>query len=489
MKKTKIFSLLSVSALLLFSGGCKKFLDVNTDPNNAVDVPVDLLLPSAQTGLTFALGNTLTINGGIWAQYWTQSPAASQYQSLEQYSPSQGDFDNVWFNLHIDALENFQKIVEKGNTTKQREYVALATILKVYTYQLVTDLWGDVPFNQTLQGDAGTQILYPKYDSQSDIYDGLVKMIDTARNLINLDDQAVPGADDLIYGGDMGKWLRFANTLKLKIGLRLASKAATSARAEAIVKSLQGADFLQPGESALQNFTATGGQQNPLYGAIAGPVLNQTQNLVASSTTFNFFNTNKDPRLQAFYSKATDGNYTSIPQGSYKKPPTTIVSPPSPITGANAKNAQSAFAPVRLMTDYESDFLQAEAIARGWLTGDAQAMYLQGISDNFDAFGVKGADTYSAQPSVAYPAAGSLDAKIKAIITQKWAAMCGNQTIEAWTEWRRTGYPSFFTISQDSQIGGGRFPGIFLYPNSEMTRNPNAPKSNHFVYDKVWWAQ
>ena len=487
--KKKILSLLFLSTFLFFSEGCKKFLDINKDPNHAEDVTVQTLLPAAQTGLTFALGNTLTINGGIWSQYWTQNPNANQYNSLDQYAPAQGDFDNVWSNLQLDALENFQKIIDKGaGVEKLKEYVAVATILKVYTFQLVTDLWGDVPYSQTLQGDATKQVLNPKFDSQSDIYAGLVTTLDNAIAMIDENDANTPGGDDLIYGGDMSKWLRFAHTLKLKIGLRLAKKDA--ARAQGIVHSLDGVDFIQPGETAQQNFSSVGGQQNPLYGAIAGPVLQATQNLVASSTAVNFFRDNHDPRLEAFYNPV-GADVVGIPQGSFNNPPTTTVSAPSTATGADAGDAQSALAPVKLMTDYESSFLQAEAAARGWISGDATTMYNAGITQNFLAYGLASSDAsdYYVQPTVAYPTAGSVDVKVKAIITQKWAAMCGNQTIEAWTQWRRTGYPSFFTISEASIIGAGRVPGIFLYPTSEMTRNPNAPKSNHFVYDKVWWAQ
>jgi len=483
--KTNIKSLILLSAFLFSSAGCKKLLDVNTDPNNALDAPVEVLLPSAETGLTFAVGNTLTINGGIWSQYWTQSPTSSQYKSLDQYAPAQGDFGNVWFNIEVDALENFQKVIDKGNATNKKQYVAIAMLLKAYAFQLSTDLWGDVPFSEALQGDATTQILNPKYDSQSDIYNGLVKLVDDATKLIN-PDEPVPGNDDLIYQGDMEKWLRFANTLKLRIGLRLAKKDA--ARAATIVKSLAGADFIQPGEPALQNFNSTGGQQNPLYGAIAGTVLNTTQNLVASSTAVDFFNVNNDPRLFAFYDPINTGNVVGIPQGSFNAPPTTTVSPPSAATSGNAKDANSALAPVKLMTDYEASFLQAEAVVRGWLSGDAEELYNAGITYSFDAYHVDGAADYMAQPAIAFPAGGSAEEKIKAIITQKWAAMCGNQTIEAWSEWRRTGYPSFFVISKGSIIGAGRWPGIFLYPSSELTRNPDAPKANHFVYDKVWWA-
>ncbi|WP_143310559.1 SusD/RagB family nutrient-binding outer membrane lipoprotein [Chitinophaga vietnamensis] len=480
MKTTLRIIALLFTGTLLFAG-CKKFLDINADPNNAADVPISYLLPSAQGELSYALGNTLTIDGGIWSQYWTQNPSSSQYRPLDQYVPDAGSFGNVWATLNSDALEDMQQVIDKGKAGNRLQYIAIASILKAYTFQLSTDLWGDIPFSQALQGTAN---LTPAYDKQSDIYDGLVKLIDSAVVLINPNDPNAPGNDDLIYQGDMGKWLRFANTLKLKIGLRLAKK--DPARAMAIVKSLAGKDFLQDGETAGQQFNATGGQQNPLYGAIAGSVLNKVQNLVASSTTINFFSSHNDPRIRAFYDPLPGGNFIGIPQGSFGTAGQGPISIPSAKTGGNANNPASASAPVILISDYESRFLQAEAVVRGWLTGDAAALYKAGIANSFAAYGIAGGDAYMAQPSVAFPVSGTTEAQVEAIITQKWAAMCGNQCIESWTEWRRTGYPSFFVISQASIIGQ-RFPGIFLYPGSETTRNPKTPPQ-HNIYDKVWWA-
>ncbi|HVI47809.1 MAG TPA: SusD/RagB family nutrient-binding outer membrane lipoprotein [Chitinophaga sp.] len=480
--KTKIY----FSAVLFFSlmtmGGCKKFLDINTDPNHAADVPVTYLLSSAEGELSFAVGNTLAIAGGVWGQYWTQNPSSSQYKLYDQYSPDASTFGNVWEVMNSDALEDMQQVIDNGKATNKPQYVAIATILKVYTFQLSTDLWGDVPFSQALQGKNN---LSPAYDKQSDIYNGLVKMLDDAIALINPDDPNVPGNDDLIYQGDMNLWLRFANTLKLKIGLRLSK--ADPARAMSIVKSLEGKEFMGSGETGKQDFNATGGQQNPLYGAIAGAVLGKVQNLVASSTAIGFFNGHNDPRLKAFFDPTPAGTFVGIPQGSFNAQTSGApISPPSAKTGANANNPKSASAPVILISDYESSFLQAEAVVRGWLSGDAAALYADGIRNNFAAYGVTGVDGYLAQPDIAFPVSGSA-AQTEAIITQKWAAMCGNQCIEAWTEWRRTGFPSFFVLSQGSIIGPGRFPQIFLYPASELTRNPKVPPQ-HNVFDKVWWA-
>jgi len=480
--------IIALATLILFTvGACKKELDINTDPNNAADVDVNLLLPSAQAGVAFALGNSLQITGGIWAQYWTQNPSSSQYRSLEQYSPSPSSYDNVWITLNSDALEDLQRVIDKSQAQKLKQYEAVATLLKAYTFQLSTDLFGDIPYTEALKGDKG--ILNPKYDSQRVVYDSLFLLVNRGLALIDPADPNHPGNDDLIYKGDMGKWRRFGNTLKLKLALRLSEVAAAKAASE--IASIQG-DFLKSGETALISYTATGGNQNPLYSAIAGPVLSGTQNLVASSTAISFYNNNNDPRVGVFYNP-TGGNFIGIRQGDYANPSVagTAISFPSTVVGANATNSASALAPVKFLTDYEAKFLQAEAVARGWLLGGdpvkAEALYRAGIEDNFKAYGLGNAfATYIAQPAVVFPTGGSLSQKVGAIITQKWAAMNGTQSIEAWIEWRRTGYPSFFTPSAASIIGSERVPQAFLYPTVETTRNRNTPPQRQ-VYDRVWW--
>lgn len=483
MKINKYIYILS-TLLLLIANGCKKELDINTNPNAALDADVNLLLPSAEVSITYAVGNTLQIYGSIWGQYWTQSANASQYRQIEQYNPAASDFDNIWSSLNVDALQDLQTIILKSQTQNKKQYEAVASLLKAYSYQLSTDLFGDIPYTEALKGDK--DILSPRFDKQEVIYDSLVVLVDHAISLIDAEDPNHPGSDDLIYGGDMDQWLRFANTLKLKIGLRLSERNAT--KAKAIVSSLEGVDFIQSEESALIKFIAAGGNQNPLYSAIAGPVLNKAQNIVASSTAIDFFTDTNDPRIEAFYIPATNGSYAGLPQGIFNDPNagTLPFSVPSAVTGANANDPKSALASVKLMTDYEAKFLQAEAVARGWLSGDAAELYKAAIEDNFTAYGVEDVEDFYAQPEIEYPEAGTLPEKISAIITQKWAAMCGNQSIEAWTEWRRTGYPSFFKISAASIIGSNRVPQIFLYPTSETTRNSNAP-GQHQIYDKVWW--
>ncbi len=486
MKSAKYFigCFLLVILVLGLNTGCRKsFLNINDNPNAPSTVDVSVALPAAEAAIAHAMGNDMQIMGCIWSQYWTQSPAASQYKVLEQYSPPSTNFDNVWRNFYVDGLQNLSFIITKATAQNKKQYVACAKIMEAYAYQMLTDNFGDIPFTNALQVD---QTLTPTYDHQQVVYNGILKLLNDAIALIDPKDPTAPSGDDLLLGGDMSKWGRFANTMKLRVYLRLTG--IDPATSEAGVRSLAGLSFLGSGENVQINYTSAGGNTNPLYSSTVA--LGGTPNLLASNTAMGYLLSNNDSRVTVFYSAALTGGYNGLNQGNYNSTVNaSSVSYPSPQVGANSGDPNSATAPVKLMTDNESYFLQAEAATRGWLNaGQQQTLYNSGVRASYADFGL--ADTsalsYLAQPAIAFPTAGSLQNQIQAIITQKWISMCGTQGDEAWIEWRRTTYPNFFVPSAVSNIGAGRFPRIMLYPSTEVTRNPNMP-GQHFIYDKVWW--
>lgn len=493
MKLKNIINIALLSASVLFLGSCKKYLDVNQDPNITRVITPELLLPSAQVYIGSAMGVDMNINGGIWAQYWTQATTSSQYKVYEQYQPSAANYDRVWGLFYNQALTDLKSLEKVAGEQNKRQYIAISKLLQAYTYQVITDAWGDVPFTEAIKGlpeEGG--ILNPHFDPQATVYDGILKMIDSALVIIDPSDPIVPSTDDLIYGGDMEMWYRFANTLKLKVYLRLAYK--EPAKASAGIAALYASDplFLEEGMDAQVNYIATPGNQNPLYSEMVG--LSRTQNIVASATVIDSMNSNSDPRRDVFYSVVA-GGFVGLEQGNYSAPTNTVVSLPTPITGARATNAASAEAPVKLLTSYESYFLQAEAVARGWGTdalGTDEELFYQGIWTNFSTYGLVVADEDSTAYTDyiitywgMYPASGDVETNVRHIVTQKWFSMTGTQGFEAWTEWRRTGYPDFFVYSVNSIIGN-KFPQRFLYPNTELTRNGNFP-GQKTVQDKVWW--
>jgi hypothetical protein len=465
--------------------GCKKSLDINQNPNGAANVDPTLLLPTTQAAISQVVGNSFQAYGNIWAQYWTQSPVASQYKSLDQYAPVNTDFNGPWSNIYRVALINNETILK--NPASSNNLKGIAYLMKAYAFQLATDAFGSVPLSQALQPTLYTS---PKYDTQQTVYDSIFVYINKALPLLKAAGPATPIAgQDMIFQGDMTQWIAFANTFELRAYLRLAKANPTAAQAGIAALYATKPAFLTA--DATITYTATGGNENPFYNEEVA--LNKsTQNVVASSTIVNAMTTNNDPRLGKFFKlyNTVGDSLESIPQGSFQQNINKHVSPASPLVGATANDPASATAPVKLLSAAESYFLQAEAIARGWATGDLATLYQAGITASFTATGAGAPATYISTAPDGLPAltaAATPEAKIKAIITQKYYAMCGFQGFEAWTEWRRTGYPTFIIQSLGSTIDPGQMPLRMLYPNSELTSNLNYPGTIP-IYTPVYWG-
>ena len=485
---------------------CKKYLNVNTNPNGVLAPTVQTLLPEAQLYVGTALGVDMEIAGSFFAQYWTQSPSASQYHNLDQYAPGQDGFSTAWTNLYT-ANENFYQLYKLADSQKKKQYMAISLLMQAYTFELITDAFGDAPCKQALKGQyADGHIVNPVYDPQDSIYTTIIAYIDSANTLINPNDAVLPGSDDLVYGGDMTKWQKFANTLALRVYMRMSAVNPTAAQAgiTALYANAATSTFIGTGDDAFIAYGANSANSNPLYAEEAG--LAYTQNFVASATCIDTMVNNNDPRYNVFYEPVVGsaGLFAGLLQGNYNGNYAGTASYPSVYVAGDAQNNnatnsyKSGNAPVNLLTSYESLFLQAEVAARGWVVGDDASLFFSAIAANFnyysgqfsDVTGSSGATNYSTYIAgggywTLYPTTGTTAQKLQYIITQKWFAMCGNQGFEAWTEWRRTGYPNFFVISESSIIGAN-FPKRFTYPSTESTTNSNYPGLKP-ITAKVWW--
>jgi hypothetical protein len=487
MKKLIIGSIFGIG--LLTATSCKKnFLDINVDPNNPTTATVDLVLPPALGFSAYELGNPYQILGGFWSQYWTQGPTGSQFEGYDQYAITSSDFDRQWDQVFTGPLNDFRYIIEQSAGQPNKNYAAIGKIMQAYMFQYMTDLHGDIPFSETLKGST---ILNPKFDSQQEIYDGLITLVNEGLAMLDENSDVHPGDDDLVFHGDMFLWRKFANTLKLKIYLRQAYVRASVAQAGIQAMYAANEEFLDFEEEASVHFTETTFNQNPLFTFINS--LGE-HNILASRTALNYLQNNNDPRIDVFYQRATaapsTGQHVGIRQGEGRLLPNPATlsdrqySKPGPDVGGAPDGEE---APVIFMSEAESYFLQAEAVVRGWATGNAEQLYYDGITLSFLRWGFSEDDAadYAAQASILFPTAGTAEQKIRAIMIQKWISMCGTQGVEAWTEWRRTGYPDFFTISLTSNIGA-RFPVRILIGDSEVTSNPNTPPQK-LVTDKMWW--
>jgi hypothetical protein len=493
MRTNNIFSPKKCFLLLLtitvgFTG-CKKFLDVNQNPNNPDSAAPNLLLPTVEAAVGQVIGNSFQVTGSFYAQYWTQSTFASQYKSTDQYSLTNSSFDVPWRIIYQSALINSQLII--NNSTAGTDVKGIAYLLKAYTFQVATDAFGDVPLTQALQGATSGS---PKYDPQQAVYDSVFNYIDKGVALLQVPNTASPiGTQDIIFQGNATKWIAFANTLKLRAYLRISGKDAAKAQAGIAALYQSNAAFLTIDAAIAYN--STGGNENPLYNEMASPVLGKAQNLVASATAVRSMLGNNDPRLRKFYDKVpTDttkrgDTIAYIPQGGYLSNPNKKVSLPTALVGGNPQLSASALAPVKLISASESYFLQAEAAARGLAPGNVNDLFTNGVDASFVATGLTTTDAanYIAAAKDAKITGVVTDTLIKRIVTQKYFAMNGTQGFEAWTEYRRTGYPTFLVVSKVSTLAPGLKPQRFLYPNTEVVSNLNYPGTVPSI-TPVWWA-
>ena len=211
-----------ISAFALFTlfttSGCQDWLDVNHDPNVLEEIPDGkVLLPAAEVNLGNSLmGWDFGFAGGFWSEYWTQKYTASQFKSICEYTET--SFSTAYSNLTAGVLKDLKEIKtvaeESGNTGNY--FVAEA--LSIYTWQILTDVWGSIPYSEALQGAEG--IVSPKFDAGEEIYADLMARVDALLQT-DLDGAQIDGEYDFIYGGDLGKWQLFANSLKLKLMMRL----------------------------------------------------------------------------------------------------------------------------------------------------------------------------------------------------------------------------------------------------------------------------
>ncbi|WP_299825075.1 SusD/RagB family nutrient-binding outer membrane lipoprotein [uncultured Pontibacter sp.] len=487
MKKIYKYVFATVLASFMSLTACENFLDVNTDPNNpAVSTP-ELTLPVGQGELAYVLGNQFQFLGNFFAQHWTQAGAANQYCVLELYEIQSSSYDaRVWGELYAGALNDFRFVADEATLNEQSNYAAIGEIMQVYTIQVITDAWGDVPASASLQG---LENLNPEYQPQEEIYNDLISRLDAAIALIDPNADS-PARDDLVFNGDMNLWTKFANTLKLKIFLRQAYVRPDVAQSGIQAMYSAGAQFLDIGETADVEFADQTQNRNPFYQTQV--VFRGGVDVVASNTVLNYLQDTNDPRIDEFFapveSGAGAGNFVGVDQGVECTPERTgnqanTVSKPGPAVA-------SPTTAIPLITAAESYFLQAEAVARGWTNGagTASELYAQGIRASFDYVGEDAASVtaFLQRPGVVYPTGAAVEEQVEQIITQKWVSFSGVQGFEAWTEYRRTGYPSFIEPSAASTLGAGIIPKRLVYPNTEATRNTSYPGLVETTVP-VWW--
>ena len=466
--------------------GCEDFLDINKSPNSPGEVTPAVLLPSGLLGSAFANANELNRFASTVVDY--TYGAGNSPANYDIYNTNGADFGNQWrFELYGGALIAYKKLIVAADKVGAKSYSGIAKIMQAYTFSIATDVWGDVPYSEALSGD-DKQIIQPRIDLQEDIYKGnssknIKSLFDLVREgLADLDatSTANPGAiDDVVYGGSLANWRRAGNTLLLKLALQISGR--EPALAATVINEVITANnyIVSNAQNLSVKFGSATGSQSPIY--VWTKVSTFQNDMMVSTGYRTLLQGLNDPRLNLFVTQPS-GSFVTVAngfRGTLPTPTTNWSKWGDAITGVNG------IGPVRLLTNAQRAFIFAEAaltMPGVTLPQSAQTYYAEGITASMTEAGVPGA-TITAYIA-ANPLTGTTAQQLEQIITQKYIALTGNG-LEAWNDYRRTGYPNFAEHQNAVGIDGKR-PRRAQYIDQEVQRNPNftpvvLPNVN------VWW--
>ncbi|KQR70924.1 SusD/RagB family nutrient-binding outer membrane lipoprotein [Pedobacter sp. Leaf176] len=474
MKNYKLY-ILAIFAFTVSSCG-KELDEVNINPNATENAQPDYLLTGAIKNTADAYWSTAnTMNSSLlFVQHWSKI----QYTEEDRFIYSNSSFTSLWSTGYSQSITAFNKIIELGNAQANPNYKGVALVLRSWVFLLLTDAYGDVPYSQ-----AGkiNEFITPAYDKQKDVYFGLLDDLKTAKNTLDPVGKAIAG--DVIYNGNIARWKKFANSLRLRIALRIADKEAAKAKAVLDEIKADGDLFISDNTDNAQLNYLTSPQQNPV-----SALFETRDDYRISKTIVDKLFALNDPRLPIYASKtqtATPEEYIGVPNG--------LTNSEASILGFAKTSKPGAYfllpqAPAVIFSYSELLFDRAEAAARGFTTENAADLYQQAIKASLKQYNISDAvaATYIAQASVQYDAANYK----KSIGEQKWLALFG-QGLEAWAERRRLDYPQL--NASVNTVLNGQIPVRFIYPGTEQSlngasyKNAVASQGADLLTTKLWF--
>lgn len=468
-----IYKVFSMALVLVFSACTSDFEELNTDPNNPTLVPAENLFTQAQFSLSNRVwGRAMNFEFGmLMVQHFSQN----EYAEDSRYNQNASTFSASWDDLYAGGLNDLSEariLVEADESlteTERNNKLAQIAILRVWAFQNITDIWGDVPYSEALQPEEFTS---PSYDSQEDIYAGLVVELNAAIGAITASGSGFTSGD-IIFGGNMADWGRFANSLKVRLGMRMADANASSAAtivSEAFNNSL--GVISSNAENATFQFGSDQNIANPFFvDAIT------RDDFAISKILVDNMNANEDPRLEMY---AEPNNNDVILGLEYGLTDAQAFANKSN-TSRPSETIKQATAPAMLMSYSEVEFFRAEAIERNMISGTASTAYDNAVLASQAYWGVSTAD------AAAYLAANPYNAADweASIGYEKWVALY-TQGLEAWSERRRLDEPAL-PVPAAAVIN--MVPVRAFYPASEAEANSTNLSEVGFndMETKMWW--
>lgn len=509
MKTTYKFLLLLGLVSFLVAGCTKDFEEINTDPNKAISVPTYALLTNAQ--FQFSTNMFDAWWGGrqsmLWSQYWSQN----NYTDEDRYSIRQNTNSGYWRTFYLITTD-LEEIIKINNDPEKKDLVsayasnanqiATAMIMKAWIVQHLTDLYGDIPYSQAWMGTVGNFL--PAYDKQETIYKDVIAKLDAATAMIEVEGKGWTQGD-IIYGGDMSKWKKFANSLKLRMAMRI--KKVDAALGTQLANEALAAGVLESNaDNAVFQFLASPPNNAPMWGAYN--VDNRTDHSVTQqfvhllkgvpvggAEKVNPFAGLVDPRLPIFAQPVADP--TMLGEGIQGMPYGMDDNFTKQIGDKGASRPGTAI----LAADFAAIYMNYSEIAfiKSELNGWDQAEYENGVRASLEYWGVAQADIDAFM-------AGLPAATQETVLTQKYIALY-TQGYEAWSEYRRTGFPKTLvhpgevtwkqadgtTVIFETLIGED-IPRRMTWPQEEQTLNGSNYSAAVSAFgqtdafeSRVWW--
>lgn len=453
---TKTIYYVLIATLLVSATACKKELvKTNINPNATQNPQPDYLLTAAEkisADLYWGADNNFNASLLI-IQHW----AKIQYTEPDRYIFSNSSFTALWNTGYAQSITDLNTIINLPDEVANLNYKGAALVLRSWVFQLLTDVYGNIPYKQA--GDI-KKYLTPVYDTQKDVYFGLLDDLKTANTNLSTSGKSISG--DIIYNGNIGNWKRFANSLRFRIALRIADREPDKAK-QVIAEILSDAGGLISSNAQIAQFIyTTSPQQNP-----ASAWFDTRDDYRIGKTIVDKLYAFNDPRLPVYASKPSDAsvtNYVGVPSGLTN-------SDANNLGFARTSKPGAAFllpqAPATILSYAEILFDRAEAAARGFSTENAATLYNTAITASLNQNNITDntvITNYLSQPAVTYTPANYK----KSIGEQKWIALFGNG-LETFAEWRRLDYPQL--TPGVAGVLDGKIPVRFIYPGSEQSLN------------------
>ncbi len=525
----KIFKI-GLLSMVFSLGACESdFLDINEDPNNPTDVPMSQLLSMAEV----RIGSITDHNTGVsnfahnYMQYTTIRDNINHNIIL-------GDDFIVtapWDRAYLTLLTDLRDMIRKGTETESWHYVGVGQLIRAYVFSVLVDYYGDVPYFNSNQGSLNPT---PEFDDDAAIYADLFVQIDEAIANLEASSTSTPGNDDIIYGGDLDKWRKFAKTLKLKLYNTVREVQDVSGPVQALLA--EGDLISSPDEDFEIPYGTSTAPDNRNQGYATEYAIGSHTNVnpyfyevLMNKNTFghggNIFAT-VDPRIPYYiYNQIEPGEEPENP-AAYIDEQTGFLSIYSfsynidPNEGFDQGSSQSvmglypiggrydegdaetinfngfAAGPLRLLTYMNRLFIEAELAQVGVTSGDPAALLNQAVEAAFDE--VNAIATAASAPQISDDAiadylvavnATFATAPLQTIITQKWIANFGSP-IDVYSDFRRTGFPILHDGNADTEIVTERTRDWILslpYSSADLDLYETPPAQRNPYLSRVFW--